>query len=134
MAADVLKENPLGPALDDDAPDVRPEMARVAPAETLAGGRERLARISRSDDVHASTPASAVEGGKVVPDRSWCQGLIFHPGHEAGRGEGFPLDVTHSPEPGLGDVQPEVETSDSGTEGQAEEGTNSHVMPPSRRW
>ena len=121
MPADVLEEDPPRPALDDDAPDVRPEVARVAGAEPAAGGGERLARIARSEDVHASTPASAVEGGKVVPDRSRCQGLIRHPVHEGGRSEGFPLDVTHSAIPGLGDVEADVEPADPGAEREPEQ-------------
>ncbi len=121
MPADVLEEHPPWPALDDDAPDVGPEMSRVADPEPLASGGERLARIARSEDVHAATPAAAVEGGKVVPDRSRCQGLIRHPGHEDGRSEGFPLDVTHSAVPGLGDVQPDVEPADPGAQAEPEE-------------
>jgi hypothetical protein len=113
MSADVLEEYPLRPDLDDDPPDVRPEVALVARAKPLACGRERLAREARSEDIHASTPASAIEGFDVVPDRSLTQGLIRHPGHESGRSEGFPLDVTHSAIARLGDVQPEVETSDA---------------------
>jgi hypothetical protein len=89
MSADVLEEYPLRPDLDDDPPE------------------------ARSEDIHASTPASAIEGFDVVPDRSLTQGLIRHPGHESGRSEGFPLDVTHSAIARLGDVQPEVETSDA---------------------
>lgn len=116
MPADVLEEHAARPALDDDAPDVRPEVPRVAGAEALSGVRERLARVARREDVHASTPASAVECGKVVPDRSRRHGLVRHPGHEAGRSEGFPLDVTHSSIAGLGKVQPDVESTHAGAE------------------
>jgi hypothetical protein len=119
MAPDVLEEDPLGPALDDDAADVRPEVALVLDAEALAGGAEWLARISRKEDIHRSTPASAVEGGKVVPDRRRIQGLIFHPCHESSRCIGFPLDVTHSPIAGLGDGECKVEPASSGAQGQA---------------
>ena len=38
VAADVLEEDESRAHLDDDAPDVRPEVARVAPPEPLAGG------------------------------------------------------------------------------------------------
>lgn len=137
MPADVLEEHPFGPALHDDPADVRPEVPGVATAEALAGGRERLARIARSDDVHASTPASAVEGGKVVPDRSMIQGLIRHPGHEAGRGEGFPLDVTHSASPGFRESEADLQSASAGAEredvdvvGRRWAGMCSHVMPP----
>lgn len=135
MAADVFEEDEARPALHDDAPDVWPQVPRVAPAEPVAGGGERLARIARSEDVHASTPASAVEGGKVVPDRSRCQGLIRHPGHESGRGEGFPLDVTYSVKTGFCDEQPEVEPAGAGAQGEPADavsirksGTYSHAI------
>jgi hypothetical protein len=37
MAADVLKKDPCGFALADDAGDVRPEMPRVVCSASLAG-------------------------------------------------------------------------------------------------
>ncbi len=39
------------------------------------------------------------------------QGRVFHPGHEHGRGEGFPLDVTQSSIAGTGEHEPEVEAA-----------------------
>lgn len=115
MPGDVFEEHPLGPHLDDDAPDVRPEVPGVFCPKPLAGGGEGLARVARSDEIHASTPAAAVECGNVVPDRSPIHGRVFHPGHKSGRGEGFPLDVTHSSIGGLCDVQSELETASPGT-------------------
>lgn len=117
MAADVLKEDPLRPRLNDDAADVRPEVAFIGRAEAFTRCRERLTRIARRDDIHASTPASAIEGLEIVPDRSAIQGRIFHPCHESGRCVGFPLDVSHSAVSWLCDVQAEVEPSGSSAEG-----------------
>jgi len=94
MPADVLEEHAPRPRLDDDAPDVRPEVALVLRAEALAGGAERLARVARSDEIHSATPLSASEGLEIVPDRSAIQGLVFHPGHESGCSVGFPLEHT----------------------------------------
>lgn len=120
MADDVLEEEPLGPDVADDAGDVRPEVPGIGGAELLAGGRERLARVARSDDVHRSTPERAVEGGEVVPDRSRMKARVLHPGHESGRREGIPLDEAHSAIAGLGDGDAEVQAGDAGAEGEAE--------------
>ena len=102
MIGTVLEEHPNRSALRDDPGDVRPEMARIVRALALAGDAERLARIARTDEIHRAAPLPTVEAGKVVPDRRLIQGLVLHPRHEDGRGEGVPLDVTHSTVPGLG--------------------------------
>lgn len=115
MGADVLEEAPLGPALHEDAADLGPLPSRIGGSEPPAGVGFPGARVARSDDIHASTPASAVEGVEIVPDRSAIQGRVLHPGHESGRGIGFPLDVTDSAISGQGDVQPEFEASSPGT-------------------
>lgn len=66
---DVFKEHPAGPAFADDPRDRGPQMAGVVLAAPLAGRRERLAGISRRQDIHNATPRSAVEGFNIVPDR-----------------------------------------------------------------
>jgi hypothetical protein len=95
VARDVLEEGERGSALVEDASDFGPQVALVALPEPLAGDAEWLARVARSDEIHAATPRSAVEGSEIVPDRSLIHGLVAHPGHEDGRGEGVPLDVAH---------------------------------------
>ena len=104
MIGDIFEEDDRGIALPDDASDVRPEVARIRFTEAAAGDRERLARVACSEDIHETAPWSAVEGCKVVPDRRRIQGFVFHPRHESGCCEGFPLDVTHSAISGTGDV------------------------------
>jgi hypothetical protein len=121
MMGDVLEEDKGRRALSDDARDVRPEVARIGGREPPPGDRERLARIARKHEVHAAAPRSAVEGGNVVPDRRVIQGRVLHPGHNEGRGEGFPLDVTHSPVAGTGEDETEVEPADAGAEGEPEQ-------------
>lgn len=96
MAFDVFEEAPFGIELLGNPPDVGPEMAGIILALAPPGEAERLARISGSEDMNLSAPRRAVEGGNVIPDRSLIQGLVFHPCHESGRREGFPLDVTNS--------------------------------------
>ena len=120
MMGDIFEEHEGRLALADDPGDMRPEVARVVRAPALARDRERLARIACSDDVHRATPRAAVEGGNIVPDNSPIQGRVFHPRHEDGRGEGIPLDVTHSTISGDGDSEPEIEPTCAGAEGEAE--------------
>lgn len=111
MMGDILEEDEGRLDLTDDAGDMRPEVARVVRAPALARDGERLARIARCDDIHRAAPRVAIEGGNVVPDRCLIQGRVFHPRHENGRGEGVPLDVTHSTISGDGDGESEVETA-----------------------
>jgi hypothetical protein len=121
MMGDVLEEDEGRGDLADDPGDLRPEVARVVRAAHPAGGRERLARIARQQEVHAAAPRSAVEGSKVVPDNRVIQGRVLHPRHEHGRSEGFPLDVTQSAVPGTGESEPEIEPAGAGAEREAEE-------------
>jgi hypothetical protein len=85
-------------------------------SEFFSGDGKWLAGIAAVDDIHQAAPRSAVEGGKIVPDRSAIQGRVFHPRHERSRCVGFPLDVTHSAISGSGDVQSEVEAASSRAE------------------
>ena len=114
---DVFEEAPFGIEVCDDPSNMGPEVSGIAFPEALAGEGKRLAGISASEDMNLATPWSAVESGNVVPDRRFTQGLVFHPGHDSGRNEGFPLDVTNSSVSGLGDMQAEFKTSDAGAEG-----------------
>lgn len=65
VPADVFEEERPRAGLDGDAPDDGPEVARVTDAASLAGEGERLTRIARNDEIHASTEASAVEGSGI---------------------------------------------------------------------
>lgn len=121
MMGDILEEDEGRLDLGDDAGDMWPEVTRVLGAEPSACNGERLARITRSDDVHRAAPRPAVEGGNVVPYNSLIQGRVFHPRHESGCGEGFPFDMAHSTISGKGDGQPEVEPASARAEGEAEE-------------
>ena len=116
MIGNVLEEHPNRSAFRDNPGDVRPEVARIPGAPAPPGDAERLARIARRDEVHRAAPRAAVEVGKIVPDRRLIQGLVLHPRREDGRGEGVPLDVTHSTVSGLGQRKPEVEAAGAGAE------------------
>lgn len=116
MMGDIFEEDEGRLDLANDPRNVGPEVPRVVRAPAFARDGERLARIARSDDVHRAAPWAAVEAGNIVPDRRWIQGRLFHPGHENGRGVGFPFDMAHSSISGNGDGEPEVEPARAGTE------------------
>lgn len=113
MMGDIFEKDDGRIAFADDAGNMGPEMAWIGLAKSATRDRKWLARVARSEDIHDAAPWSAVEGGKVVPDRCRIQGLVLHPRHESGRCEGFPLDVTHSAISGTGDVEAEVEPADT---------------------
>lgn len=113
VPGDVLEEDERSSALRDDARDLGPEVPLVSLALSLPGDAEWLAGVSRNDEIHAAAPALAVEGSEIVPDRSRIQPRFLHPGHENGRGEGFPLDEANRATPA---GQAEVDASDAGAE------------------
>jgi hypothetical protein len=77
-AADVLDEDEPRASLDDDASGRRPEVALVEASPLLPGKAVTLARDAANEAVHASTPASAVEGLGIAPNRSRMQESRFH--------------------------------------------------------
>ncbi|NKI99626.1 hypothetical protein [Novosphingobium sp. SG707] len=74
----VLAEDKISPAFIGDAADFGREEAGAACAGTLSGNAVVLARIARSDDIHEAAPWSAVESGKVRPDRRRMKPPRFH--------------------------------------------------------
>lgn len=115
VPGDVLEEPKRGAGFVEDSCDVRPQVSLVGVAESSSGDAEWLARVAACDEIHRATPRSSVEGSKVRPDRRAIQGLVFHPGHEDGRGESVPLDITHGATPG---GQAEVDASDTGAQAE----------------
>jgi hypothetical protein len=110
----VLDEHEPRSALVDDAGVLSPESRALAvEACARAGKADVLAREAASDEIHDSTPRASVEGADVIPDRRRIQGLVRHPCHESGRGESFPLDVTHGAGASEGESNAQVEPSDA---------------------
>lgn len=109
MSLDIFAEHPFWLHLVDDAGDFGPQVPGIFFPSPCAGEAEGLAWIAGRDDMNAAAPWSAVEGFKIVPNRRWCQGRVFHPRHESGRRMSFPLDESHSAISGLCDMQAEIE-------------------------
>jgi hypothetical protein len=112
---DVLQEHEAWSNVAKDLVDERPDPPLICGPEPKPGARRGLTREARSDDIHEATPRSASEGANVVPDRSARQERRFHPGHDDGRSEGVPLDVTHRSVVGDREGEAELEAGDSGT-------------------
>ena len=75
---DVLDEDEPRSGLDDDASRRGPEIARVGSLKPLSSKAVRLARDAANEAVHASTPASAIEGSGIAPQRRWSHEPRFH--------------------------------------------------------
>lgn len=78
MAGDVFADENRCPCLIEQSGDVGPEMPGVVHTQSLTGHAEGLTGPRRSDAIHCATPASAVEGADVRPDRSLVKTPIFH--------------------------------------------------------
>jgi hypothetical protein len=114
----VLADDKIRPALLGDAADLGSEEPLSARACALPGDAVVLARVSRSEDIHDATPRSAVEGGKVAPDRRRMKPPRFHRSAQACGGSGFPLhvaDAAASLSPMMeGEHDAELESADAG--------------------
>jgi hypothetical protein len=121
VAWNVLAEQERCLAFLHNAQDVWPQMPRIALCKTSPGDRERLARVARSDEIHASAKSRAIKGREIVPDRRRIQRRILHPRHEHGRGEGFPFDVANSSHV-IAEREPntEVQSTDARAEAEGE--------------
>lgn len=116
QAWDVFQEDDGGSHFANDAHDFWEDPAVVFRSPLRACEREGLAGEPRRDAIHEAAPRAAVEGCKVVPDRSPIQGRVFHPRHEEGRSEGFPLNESHSAVIfSEGEPESELQSSDPGT-------------------
>jgi hypothetical protein len=92
-----------------------PDPPLISGADAFAGGAPRLTREPSADEIHASTPASAVEGEQVVPDRRRVQGALCHTRDQPRGSKGFPLHVTDGAVVGEGEVESQLQPGDSGT-------------------
>lgn len=61
MSPDVFEEHERRTDFFDHATNFGPQMARIVCSTTLTGDTKWLARVSRSDDIHDTTPGASVE-------------------------------------------------------------------------
>ena len=111
----------------DNIADAWPEVSGIGFGLFTSGDGKWLARITRSDDIHASTPRRWIEGSKVRPDRRCIHGLIFHArSKDAGR-IGFPLDITNGSAFRQREFKAKLKPACAGTQGQHCWGVTIHI-------
>jgi hypothetical protein len=115
MVGDVLKKAPLGLDFTGDAGNVWPDVAGVIGSAFFPCDAERLAGIARCDAIHCSTPACAVKGSHVRPDRRRIQPSCFHMRNKEAGDIGFPLDITNGTGIRHGETQAKLKPASAGT-------------------
>jgi len=79
QAANVFQQRKSGSYFTNDPNGRRPEIAFVGLTFLFPSNTERLARESRSNDIHDATPRLAVKGAYVIPDRERRQVALLLP-------------------------------------------------------
>jgi hypothetical protein len=90
-AADVLDEDEPCPGLDEKPPGRAPQVALVFPAEPLSGEGMGLAGNPPNEAIHKATPASAIEGSGIRPDRRLSHDTVAHLRDQISDAERLPL-------------------------------------------
>jgi hypothetical protein len=124
---DVFAEETISPAFVEHPDDLIDEEPVIICSKAAPGHAIGLARVSRSDEIHDSAPWPAVEGSKVRPDSRRSQLSRFHARNQCCGCIGFPLHVSDATHSGLGNVDAKLKPADSGADGDAVDGMNSHV-------
>jgi hypothetical protein len=120
---DVFKEAEVGTAFFHDSDEMRPQIAGVCLAKSLASDGDRLAWESANDSMNLSTPRAAVEGCEIRPNRRVIQGFLFHARSQDFAGEAFVLNAADCSSSWHRQAEPEIESPGSGTEAKNVDGT-----------
>ena len=123
VTGDVFEEHPLGAAFGDDAGNVGPKVAGIVGTAAFASGAERLAGISRKDEVEGAAEDSGIETAKVIPDRRRGEISRALGSDEDGAGPVLPLDECAGVETGFGEHDAQIKASAACAEGQSMPGT-----------
>lgn len=123
MPGDVFEEDPFGAAFGDDTGDVGPEMAGIVGPAPLSGRAERLAGISREDDVEGAVEGTGVEAAQIGPDRGRGEIPRALGGDEDRPWPVLPFDEGTGVIAGLGEHEAQIKASAACAEGQSVPGT-----------
>lgn len=123
----VLQPHEPGSYFANAIADVGPDPPLVFDAFARAGGGPGLTREARRDAIHDATPASAIEGEQVRPDRRRIQPPFCHARDNCCGSIGFPLDVSDSTVSGDHELKAKLESPDTSAKGDTVDGTNSHT-------
>ena len=127
MVGYVFKETEAWFDSVNDVADVGPKMAGIGFGLLASGDGKWLARITRSDDIHASTPWLWVKGFNVRPDRRRIHRFIRHARCKLGGSIGFPLDITNGSAFRQREFKPKLKPACAGTQGQHCWGMTIHI-------
>ena len=126
MSGDVFEEAEPWAYLPHNPVHIWPEVARVVFTFLFSGNGEWLARISCSDAIHKATPWLAVKGSQIRPNRRFVQTFVFHARCQDFARKGFDLDKTDCSSIWLRHSDAEVESADTGAQGQNVKGMMIH--------
>jgi hypothetical protein len=93
-------------------------VALVLLSSPLPRNRERLARVSGSDDIHAATPRSAIKGSEIRVNRSGLNRPFLHASRQDFTDRVLPLHETDCSSAWKRQSDSEIESSDAGAEGK----------------
>ena len=117
-AWDVFQEDVARSHVANDSHNAAPDPSFVVDAFLASGLRPRLARESRNDAIHDSTPRLAVEASNISPDRRVIQATIFHTRDQDCCRKGFSLHVADNTGTGHCELESKFESTDTGTQSQ----------------
>jgi hypothetical protein len=126
MSGDVFEETEPWLNLPHNPVHIWPEVARIIFAFLFSCNGEWLAWISCSDAIHDATPRLAVKGSQIRPNRRFIHGFVFHARCQDFARKGFDLDKTDCSSIWLRHSDAEVESADTGAQGQNVKGTMIH--------
>jgi hypothetical protein len=127
MVGDILEKSDPWPEIGHDVTDVWPQVTGILFGLFPSGNAEWLARISRSDDIHAATPRFAVKGSNVRPDRRGIQCFVFHARRKDAGRIGFPLNKTNGSAARDCEVKSKLKPASSRAKGQLGGGMTIHT-------
>ena len=115
MVGDVFEKAPLRLDFTGDAGNMWPQVAGVLIGSLASSDAEWLAGVAGSDTIHFATPACAVEGSNIRPDRRRIQPSCFHVRDKEAGDIGFPLDITNGMGVRHSEPQAKLKPARSGT-------------------
>lgn len=128
MSLDVFEEADAGLAKSNSVCDVGPEMPGIVCPSALAGGAERLARVTPREDIHAAVKVAEWEGFKITPYRGRIKVPAFHPRRQEAAGILFDLRVSDCSQAWQHSSEPQVDTAVAGAKRDVSELGRIHVI------
>ena len=118
VSSHILEKDCSGMDVGNDALDGGPEIPLVVVPLPSASDGERLAGVSRHDEIHCPTPASAIEGSGIRPQRRFIQPSLPHLFHQNRDRRDVPFHVADDARSGKGQADSTVKSASARGERQ----------------